>query len=154
MDAAAMLHEVAAEVRASFPASSITVRTNGDTHGRWDHERLVQAVTNLASNAVHHGAKGAPITVTADGSDSELAISVCNQGPAIPAEQVARIFDGMKSLGVQRAGGDRRHLGLGLYIVDKVVRAHGGSITLDSSAERGTTFTIHLPRGAATEPAR
>jgi signal transduction histidine kinase len=58
----------------------------------------------------------------------------------------------MKALGAPRAGGDHRHLGLGLYIVDKIVRAHGGAITVQSSAERGTTVTVQLPRAAAAAP--
>jgi signal transduction histidine kinase len=49
-----------------------------------------------------------------------------------------------------REGRDRRHLGLGLYIVDKIVAAHGGAIDVQSSDEQGTTFTVRLPRAAST----
>jgi signal transduction histidine kinase len=51
----------------------------------------------------------------------------------------------MKAFGAPE-GHDRRHLGLGLYIVDKIIRAHHGSIAVESSTEKGTMFTIHLPR--------
>jgi signal transduction histidine kinase len=63
----------------------------------------------------------------------------------IPSEQLGRIFDAMTQA---TSGGarDRRHLGLGLYIADKIVKAHGGSIDVRSSEEDGTTFTVHLPR--------
>jgi signal transduction histidine kinase len=114
---------------------------------------LTQAITNLVSNAVHHGTEGAPIQIHVHASADEVVISVQNEGPAIPPEQIDRIFDEMKALGTPRAGSDRRHLGLGLYIVDKIVRAHGGSITVESSATRGTTFTVHLPRRAPATPA-
>ena len=144
MDAGRMLEDVADEVRASYPTCVINVRCEGELRGSWDCERLSQAITNLASNAVHHGTEGAPIEMRAERSDAELVISVHNHGPAIPAEQVDRIFDEMKA--VRGAGvSERRHLGLGLYIVDKIVRAHGGSVGVTSSAEAGTTFTVRLP---------
>jgi signal transduction histidine kinase len=149
MDAARMLDDVAAEVRSSYPTSVINVRTTGETHGCWDSERLTQAVTNLVSNGVHHGTKGKPIEIEAVGSLEELMISVRNQGPAIPTDQMEGIFDGMKTLDAPQAGSDRQHLGLGLYIVDKIVRAHRGSITVQSSTEHGTVFTLHLPRNAS-----
>lgn len=154
MDAARMLEDVASEVRTSHPTSVVNVRSSGELRGRWDCERLTQAVTNLVSNAVHHGASGTPIDIDAHGSAEELVISVRNQGPAIPADRIGRIFDGMKGLGAPRGGERRQHLGLGLYIVDKIVRAHGGSITAESSIEHGTTFTVHLPRDVRAAPPR
>jgi signal transduction histidine kinase len=147
MDAARMLDDVASEVRASYPQSVIDIRSTGEMRGRWDCERLTQALTNLVSNAVHHGTAGEPIEMEADGSAEELVVSVRNQGPAIATEEIGRLFDGMKAMGAPRAH-DRRHLGLGLYIVDKIVRAHHGSIDVQSSAEQGTVFTMHLPRQA------
>jgi signal transduction histidine kinase len=145
MDAGRMIQEVAAEVRSSYPTSVINVRLTGDMHGSWDHERLAQAITNLVSNAVQHGTEGSPIRVEAIGSPDELVISVANAGPTVSTEQIERVFDGMKALGVPR-GSDRRHLGLGLYIVDKIVRAHHGTISVQSSDEAGTVFTVRLPR--------
>ena len=148
MDAMAVIDDVAAEVRASYPTSVIDVRSSGDTRGRWDRERLAQAITNLVSNAVHHGTEGSPIEIDVNGSGEELVISVCNQGRTIPADHIRRIFDGMKELGAPR-GDDRRHLGLGLYIVDKIVQAHHGSIKVQSSSTTGTTVTVRLPRDAS-----
>lgn len=154
MDAGRMLEDVASEVRASYSTSVVNVRSSGELRGRWDCERLTQAVTNLVSNAVHHGTSGAPIDIEAHGSAEALVISVRNQGPAIAADQIGRIFDGMKGLGAPRGGDRRQHLGLGLYIVDKIVRAHGGSITAESSTEHGTAFTVHLPRDVHGAPPR
>jgi signal transduction histidine kinase len=152
MDAGRMLEDVAAEVRSSYPTSAVSVRTTGDLRGSWDCERLSQAITNLVSNAVHHGTEGAPIEIEAEGSADALVVSVRNQGPAIALEQLDRIFDETTALDAPRAGGDRRHLGLGLYIVAKIVHAHRGSITARSSAVEGTMFTIRLPRDAASSP--
>jgi len=145
MDVARMLDDVAAEVRASYPASTITVRATGELHGQWDCERLTQAIINLVSNAVHHGTQGGPIDIDATGSHAEVVIAVCNQGPPIAADEIGDIFEGVKALTASREH-DRRHLGLGLYIVNKIVQAHHGSIAVESSAEAGTKFTMHLPR--------
>lgn len=145
VDAALLAEDAAAEVRASHPASEITVHSSGDTSGCWDAERLTQAVINLVSNAVHHGAKGSPIELQVDGSGADLQISVRNTGREIAPERIAGIFDSMKALAEPRGEGDRRHLGLGLYIVDKIVRAHGGTIAVESTAQH-TTFTVGLPR--------
>lgn len=68
-----------------------------------------------------------------------VTVSVANQGPPIPPERLGGIFDAMKG---ESDGGDRRHLGLGLYIVDKIVDAHGGKIDLRSSEREGTTVTV------------
>jgi signal transduction histidine kinase len=74
-----------------------------------------------------------------------VTLSVTNEGPPIPREQIGGLFDAMKGSG---NGRDRRHLGLGLYIVDKIVAAHGGCIDVRSS-QAGTTFVVSLPRHAA-----
>lgn len=145
MDVARMVEDVASEVRASYPASVIEVRSSGELQGHWDCERLTQALTNLVSNAVQHGSGGALVEIEALGSEKEALISVRNQGTPMTREQIDHVFERMKSFGAPE-GNDRRHLGLGLYIVDKIVRAHHGSIDVESSAENGTMFTIHLPR--------
>jgi signal transduction histidine kinase len=60
----------------------------------------------------------------------------------------------MKALGASHDGDRRQHLGLGLYIVDKIVHAHRGSVTVESSTEDGTVFTVHLPRAPDAAPPR
>ena len=80
----------------------------------------------------------------AQGFAQELLIAVHNRGPAISPEQLPRIFHaGARGTGTS---GDRRHLGLGLYIVDKIVSAHGGAIDVTSTDGEGTTFKVRLPR--------
>ncbi len=71
-----------------------------------------------------------------------------NEGPAIPMAQQSAIFEEGRRVG-QRGGGvahDRRHQGLGLYIVERIVAAHGGTVSVRSTATDGTTFTVRLPR--------
>jgi signal transduction histidine kinase len=143
MDACQMVHDVAAEVRASYPASAVNVRCEGDVRGRWDNERLTQAMINLVSNAVQHGAKDSPVDIEVTGTSEGVTISVRNEGQPIPDSQMMTLFNGMKQVRPP-AQRDRRHFGLGLYIVDKIVRAHRGTINVQSSADH-TTFAVWLP---------
>jgi signal transduction histidine kinase len=145
-DARQVVHDVISEVAATYPSARVHVETTGDLRGDWDGARLTQALVNLVANAAQHGAEKAPIRVLARGLEREIEIAVQNEGPIIPREQVGRMVHAMKHS--RGAGGrDRRHLGLGLYIVDKIVGAHGGSLEIQSSKQKGTTFTVRLPRG-------
>lgn len=145
MDIEPVVRDVAAEIRASSPGREIRAEFIGDLRGDWDRERLFQALTNLVGNAVQHGSAGAPVYITARGEPDSVAIEVHNEGPPIGSEQMARLFQGMNGV-PKHDGRDRRHLGLGLYIVDKIVTAHAGRIDVQSNAEKGTTFTLRLPR--------
>jgi signal transduction histidine kinase len=145
VDARRVMHDVIAEVAATYPSARVHLETSGDLHGRWDGDRLTQAMTNLIANAAQLGFDKSPIVVVARGLDHEVEITVQNEGPVIPRDQVGQIFQAMKHTKAD-ATRDRRHLGLGLYIVDKVVEAHGGSVDVQSSKDRGTTFTLRLPR--------
>ena len=144
MDVSRMLHDVVAEVAASYPNSKLELDVSGELRGTWDCARLTQAVTNLIGNAAQHGSTDTPIRVTARGEPHEVTIAVHNDGPAIPDALVGRIFEPMKSS--RNEPGNRRHLGLGLYIVDRIVAAHRGHIDVQSSEGDGTKFTVRLPR--------
>lgn len=151
MDMGVLVREVAAEVAASAPTARLEVETSGALTGDWDSTRLAQALTNLLGNAVQHGAHRTPIRVAASGQDDEtVTIDVTNAGHAIPTDRIGGLFDPMKGGAAERADG--RHLGLGLYIVDRIVAAHGGTIEVRSSDVHGTTFHIVLPRHAVTAP--
>ena len=139
-----IIHGVVSEVGASYPKSTFQIETTGDLHGCWDESRLSQALTNLLANAVQHGDHKSPIRVIAKSTDEEVTISIQSHGPVIPRRDLSRIFEAMT--GVSGQPRDRRHLGLGLYIVEKIVTAHGGSTTVQSSRDRGTIFTVKLPR--------
>jgi len=146
VDARRLVHDVAREIAASYPDSVVQVETSGDLSGAWDADRLTQALTNLVGNAVQHGASGKPVRMSARGLVDEVTLSVHNEGPPIPAEQQAAIFQEGQRVGARPAAADRRHQGLGLYIVERIVAAHGGAVSLRSTAAEGTTFTIRLPR--------
>jgi signal transduction histidine kinase len=95
---------------------------------------------------VQHGTEKAPINVAARGAADEVVISVRNDGPVIPKEEVGLIFKPGRHTGPGTAQDE--HLGLGLFIVDRIVAAHGGTVDVRSTKEDGTTFTVHLPRAA------
>jgi signal transduction histidine kinase len=144
MDLEAVLRDVASEVRAANPSVDLRLSVKGPVRGSWDCDRLTQALVNLVTNAVQHGDLKHPVTVHASSADGEALVSVHNQGAPIPADQVAVLFDPMKA-SAPRKTGDRRHLGLGLYIVDRIVKAHGGRVDVSSSKAEGTSFTLRLP---------
>ena len=134
------LHPTAADRRLA-----VTVEADGRCDG--DATRLLQVFSNLLSNAIHHGTPGTPIVVTVDGGDGdpgEVRVVVRNEG-AIPPELLPRIFDPFRG---GRTPTRSRGLGLGLFITQQLVEAHGGRITVESSAAAGTAFTVTLPRSA------
>ena len=143
------VRDVVDEISAAHPHRSITVRSHGDTRGEWDSARISQVMTNLTGNALDHGSSGTAVSITLEGDADQLRIAIHNRGPAIPASQLHGIFDPMKSQHATQDGGangSAGHLGLGLYIADRIVCAHKGRIAVDSSEAQGTTFTVHLPR--------
>jgi signal transduction histidine kinase len=111
--------------------------------GRWDPGRLVQVLSNVIANAGQHGQQGAPITVKLDGSrDERVVIEVHNRGAVSPSV-LPSLFDPFRTTRSRR--GQSSGLGLGLFIVREIVRAHRGTVDVASS-EEGTTVSISLPR--------
>ena len=144
------LHDVARaaveELRSTAPAREIVLRADGDTRAAWDPARMTQVVSNLVGNALTHGAPTVPIVVELEGDDRRVLLRVANGGPPIAPELLPLLFEPF------RRGGDPttrpRGLGLGLYIAQEIVRAHGGAIGVESTSERGTVFTVDVPRGS------
>ncbi len=143
-----VVHDVVDEICAAHPGRNIRVESHGEISGRWDAARLRQAIGNLVGNAVQHGADGAAITVTFRGDDREAVVKVHNRGTVIPPDRLDGIFNPMRIRGspLASAPGPTGSLGLGLYIAERIVSAHGGHIDAESSEEAGTTFTVYLPR--------
>lgn len=124
-------------------------RARGEQRGEWDCERITQALSNLIGNAVQHGSEGTTITVNVDGAGDEVAISIHNRGAPIPQDRLNGIFNPLKSrdaVAEPAAAGAQGSLGLGLYIAERIVHAHRGTIDVESSEAEGTTFTVRLPR--------
>ncbi|NMM03417.1 response regulator [Paraburkholderia sp. RP-4-7] len=122
----------------------IVFASRGNTAGAWDTDLIWQAVSNLVSNALHHGAQGAEIRVEVDGESVEsVQLKVANRG-TIPGEVFPHLF---KAFGPHSGGArSREGLGLGLHIVQEIARMHGGNVNVSSDEANGTIFTIELPR--------
>jgi signal transduction histidine kinase len=150
MDLKPLCQEVVDEMRSAFPARALRFQAHGaDLSGEWDAARLRQVVSNLLGNAFQHGGDGTPIDVTLSAHGSDVQIAVRNEGPPIPRNAMATIFDPL--VRGDSAPESRKHrrpgsIGLGLYIAREVAVAHGGTIGVASSAEAGTVFTVTLPR--------
>ncbi|MDQ0625322.1 hybrid sensor histidine kinase/response regulator [Paraburkholderia graminis] len=115
----------------------------GNTAGAWDTDLVWQAVSNLVSNALHHGAAG-DVNVEVDGEAADFVrLKVANRG-VIPPEVFPHLF---KAFGPNNNGSrSREGLGLGLHIVHEIARMHGGTVDVKSDESGGTVFTIELPR--------
>jgi signal transduction histidine kinase len=107
-----------------------------------DVGRIQQVASNLIGNALSHGAPESSVRVCASTSDNEFIFEVWNAGEPIPAEGRDKVFEPFwrNSSSTNRSG-----LGLGLYICSQIVKAHGGLLTVTSSRDSGTTFSMHLP---------
>jgi signal transduction histidine kinase len=139
VDLVTLCREIIDEVQTAYPAARIEVRVEGELRGSWDRARVEQALSNLVVNAIQHGV-GDVILTLSGGAGEYVDVTVRNGGAPIPAEQLPNLFDAFHRGDRSRAG-----LGLGLFIVREIVRAHGGTIDVASSSD-GTTFTMRLPR--------
>ena len=147
MDMAVVSREAVDETSGAHPESDIRLNTSGDLLGEWDSERIRQVLANLLANAVEYGEAKVPIGVTVGGQRKGIVLRVHNSGRAIPTAELPTLFDPLKRLASGGSvGGDSSNLGLGLYIAERIVAAHGGTIEVESSAEAGTLFTVRLPR--------
>jgi signal transduction histidine kinase len=135
------------ELSLAHPGRTVELDAPVDARGDYDPDRLAQVVSNLVGNALKYGRPDTPVRVTLREEGSLAVLSVHNSGPAIPAAAQAHIFDPFRRAELQKTSGDDS-LGLGLYIVQQIVEAHGGSIAVASTPEEGTTFTARLPRAA------
>jgi len=148
-DVRKVCEEALEAVRASYPEREFVQQFSGRLDAQADAPRLHQALSNLLNNAVQHGARHAPIFLRAIGDDLAIIVKVSNAGKPITARALQVIFEPL----VQAPNApDEPHersktsLGLGLFIVREIVRGHGGEVTVESSTEAGTVFTMTLPR--------
>jgi two-component system sensor histidine kinase ResE len=111
-----------------------------------DGDRLAQVLTNLVENAIKNTAAGGQVSIQAYPGEGGLEIRVADTGRGIPASLLSRIFDRFYQADASRAGGEQRGAGLGLAIVNEIVVAHGGRISVRSQEGVGTTFTVWLPQ--------
>jgi signal transduction histidine kinase len=144
MDFCELCEEVIQEIRAVHPAREFEFIRSGDLEGEWDRGRIRQLLSNLIGNAVQHGARATPITISAAGFPEQIEISVHNHGAPIPKDSIGGIFDPLAQ--VSKVARPEGSIGLGLFIAQQVVNRHGGTISVLSSEKIGTTFEVAIPR--------
>jgi len=150
LDLGGLVRHVIDEVRLAHPEAVIQSSETGDLNVRLDRGRVAQVVLNLLTNAVQYGTSKSVIGVSTLGESADVVIRVHNSGAPIPQSELATIFSPFKRLGAEKAvPEDSSNLGFGLYIVERIVTAHGGCVDVRSSPEGGTLFSVRLPRDAA-----
>lgn len=128
------------EAQSTYPEHPLVHRLHYEK-GLYDPDRMSQVVQNLIANALEHGAARAPVVVETRPEGEWAILEVSNQGPAVAAELLPDLFEPFRRGAAVKSG----HLGLGLFIVREIVRAHGGTVAVRSGPE-GTAFTVRLPR--------
>jgi signal transduction histidine kinase len=143
-DLGALVERVLSEVQAAYPERKIEIQRTGNLNGNWDGERLAQVVSNLLGNALQHGDASGAVRVTVAGTGPDAVVIQVENTGTIPSDLLPQLFDPFR--GTQRQAGRTEGLGLGLYIVQQIVLAHGGSVDVQSGDANRTAFTIRIPR--------
>jgi phosphoserine phosphatase RsbU/P len=139
----AITNGVLEELALAYPKARFQVVTADDVRGSWDPDRLGQVISNLASNAAQYGRPGDPVSLSIERTGSSVVICVRNTLRDLPIspEMLAVLFEPYRR---GKTEGHKTGLGLGLYIVRAIVRAHRGTIDVEST-EAGTVFRVVLP---------
>lgn len=146
IDLAQIVADELQQFRGAYPNRRIQLAATGDNRGRWDGPRLQQLLRNLASNAVRHGAPDTSVRVVLRGEEANVCLEVTNSGQSIDSSALNEIFDPLRQGSAQDDNSDAREsLGLGLFIVREITRAHGGEVDVRSDGGE-TTFAVSLPR--------
>jgi signal transduction histidine kinase len=144
IDIVPTIRQVVDELEDASPGWQFHIHaTTAHTEGTWDPDRISQVFSNLVANAVQHGLSDQGVTIAIDEALDGLVVRVGNGG-MIPAELLPKLFEPMT--GNDRRGSKSHGLGLGLCITQQIVKAHGGTISVQTSEAGGTSFTVYLPR--------
>jgi len=140
LDLHAVIQHAVDELRVAFPNATLKHNTEGKGAACLDADRVQQVIGNLVANSVAYGDLLMPITITSRLADSGCEIAVHNHGTVIPETLLAGLFEPM-TRGTDQ-GSEVRSVGLGLYIVRELAKAHGGDVAVSSCENTGTTFTV------------
>jgi signal transduction histidine kinase len=130
--------DVVRDARVREPDRELAIESSIDRAVSIDPDRIAQLLDNLVANALRHGTGAVTLRLAA--TADATTIEIHNRGAPIPAELLPTLFDPFR-----QAGGKKGGVGLGLYVVERIVAAHGGSVEVVSTEVDGTTFRISLP---------
>jgi signal transduction histidine kinase len=130
------------EMLAAHPGRVVLLEVEGDSRGEFDPDRAAQLFSNLLVNALAYGPPGEPVRVRIRDAEHRVEIAVENGGTEIPEADRPGLFDPFRR---GHSGVKTRGLGLGLFIVQQIARAHGGDVAVESASGR-TLFTAQLQR--------
>jgi signal transduction histidine kinase len=139
-----LLEDVCRQVRQSAPQRTISCEATPDSAVVGDRDALRQVFIILLDNALNHTPPGAAIGVSARTADGRATIRITDNGQGIEADVLPHIFERFYRGDISRSGGGA---GLGLAIAKDLVEAQGGTLTAESKAGQGTTFTITMQAG-------
>lgn len=132
-------------LQASMPGTRIDFHAPAPVRGVFDAGRIREALANLVVNARKYGTPGSAIRVGLRDAGSRVELLVANAGDPLPVEMLDVMFQPLRRGGISGGNSERTSLGLGLFIVEQIAQAHGGSIHARSDAGE-TIFELHLPR--------
>jgi len=146
-----LCNQVLEELESSHPGRELRLTAEGQFQGEWDPDRLAQLLGNLGKNALDYSPVGSTVDFSIHDEGEAVRVEVRNEGAPIPLDLQPNIFEPFR----RAVPGDAHPtsgLGLGLFIVEQIALAHGGTIGVRSTSEAGTCFTLWLPRKTCEAP--
>ena len=144
VDLSNLVTEAVSSAQAAGPEHPITSDIAHDVHTQGDADKIYQVVTNLLANARTHTPAGTAIHVATSSTKDDSYVSVADKGPGLSAQDQMHIFERFYRVDTSRQRSSNEGSGLGLSIVDEVMKAHGGTVSVASEPGNGATFTLHF----------
>lgn len=157
VDMVAFVQRIVGSQQQLFSSHDLRLKFVDDTQGRSstvdaDPDMITQAIINIMSNAMRYTPEGGWVVVSVKGDRKYVMVSISDTGIGIAKEDLSRIFGRFWRADASRAR-EKGGLGVGLAVTKLIIERHHGFITVESELEKGTTFTIHLPREHMPDPA-
>ena len=144
VDLSNLVTEAVSSAQAAGPDHPVTMDIAHDVPTQGDADKIYQVVTNLLANARAHTPEGTKIHVATYSDEDGSYVTVADNGPGLSQEDQERIFERFYRVDTSRQRNSREGSGLGLSIVDEVMKAHGGTVSVASEPGNGATFTLHF----------
>jgi two-component system OmpR family sensor kinase len=144
VDLSHLVQEAVSSATAAGPDHPITSDIAVDIHTQGDADKIYQVITNLLANARAHTPVGTAIHVATYSNKDGSYVTVADKGPGLTAQDQMHIFERFYRVDTSRQRSSSDGSGLGLSIVDEVMKAHGGTVSVASEPGNGATFTLHF----------